>query len=186
MHKCFCFCLNHEKKAIFYAKKREHKCTNSDVSRFSSFHDREKRISGVIIKLKIFEVEWARRGANSLSRYPICERGMERGNDLLCFTLMTAPFLFFYVGSTSSSLFSLWNMRHRYEHTATAKRTENRYSVASRTGVNPCKSSTYPIFSFSFFFVNANLPFIYSSFPPWKNGFFMPSLVSHVQRKIYA
>lgn len=137
-------------------------------------------------KIKNIWREWARRGANSLSRYPICERGMERGNDLLCFTLMTAPFLFFYVGSTSSSLFSLWNMHHRYEHTATAKRTENRYSVASCTGVNPCKSSTYPIFSFSFFFVNANLPFIYSSFPPWKNGFFMPSLVSHVQRKIYA
>lgn len=68
------------------------------------------------------------------------------------------------------------------ERTATAKRTENRYSVASRTGVNPCKSSTLDFFFFAFFLFfffrpsNANHhPFIYP-LPPWKNEFFIPSL----------
>lgn len=55
------------------------------------------------------------------------------GNDLLCFTLMTVPFSFFYARSTSSGLFSLWNMQHRYEQAVTAKKAESQYTVASRT-----------------------------------------------------
>lgn len=40
---------------IFYIEKERTNVQTYDLSRFSSFHDREERISGVIIKLKIFE-----------------------------------------------------------------------------------------------------------------------------------
>lgn len=57
------------------------------------------------------------------------------------------------------------------ERTATAKRTENRYSVASRTGVNPCKSSTLDFFFlrlfFLFFFFDRPTRTIIHSFIPF-------------------
>lgn len=94
---------------IFYIEKERTNVQTYDLSRFSSFHDREERISGVIIKLKIFEGSGGGgRGGAHYHDIPFASAGWNAdGNDLLCFTLMTAPFLFFYVGSTSSSLFSL-------------------------------------------------------------------------------
>lgn len=69
---------------IFYIEKERTNVQTYDLSRFSSFHDREERISGVIIKLKIFEGSGGGgEGGSSLSRYPICERGMERGTEMI-------------------------------------------------------------------------------------------------------
>lgn len=144
---------------------------------FSSYSRSRRKSTRRDYKIKNIRKDWEGIGAH-YHDIPFAYAGWNTdGNDLLCFTLMTAPFLFFYVGSTSSSLFPLWNMHRRYEHTATAKRTENRYSVvASRTGVNPCKSSTLHFFFLLILFptvqyIRPRLPSIHSFTPPWKNGF---------------
>lgn len=89
------------------------------------------------------------------------------GNDLLCFTLMTVPFSFFYTRSTSSGLFSLWNMQHRYEQAVTAKKAESQYSVASRTVLILRNQATefFPCISTSRNFYRWMFPLLKNSVP---------------------